>query len=249
MWQKIRCWFEKAEWPFWIGFLFFVVVVVSCVQLTSSAQQWLLDSSQLPVRYLEVEGNTQYVEDADVQLALNELMQKSFYALDVNEAQQKVEHLDWVYWAAIRKEWPATIKVNLVEQRPLVFWNGDFILNHQGQVFQADTSRLVYSLPALFGPEGEELKALQLFTDYSELLSLYGLKAKEMTMSERYAVHLTLSNDIKLNLGRENGIARIKRFLEFYPALIEQHQVEYVDLRYDTGFAVGEQIMQSETAG
>ncbi|WP_440903528.1 cell division protein FtsQ/DivIB [Catenovulum sp. SX2] len=241
--------FKRAEWPFWIGVIFFIAVLVSCVRLAFKTQQWLEDGSQLPVKRLVVEGNNQYVTKQDVYNALLPMLQQSFYALDVNKAQQAVEKIDWVYWAAIRKEWPDTLKVNLVEQKPVVIWNSDFLLNHKGEVYQARQDRLQISLPNLFGPEGEELKALKLFTDYSELLALHGISAVEMTMSERYAVDMALNNGIKLNLGRENGVARIKRFLEFYPALVEQHQVEYVDLRYDTGFAVGEQIKLPETAG
>lgn len=74
-------------------------------------------------------------------------------------------------------------------------------------------------------------------------------------MSERFSWQLTLSDGVLLNLGREDRIVRIQRFMDIYPriksqALIENsslkkkkkstHKViDYIDLRYDTGLAVG----------
>lgn len=238
---------RQIEWPFWIGFIFFIAVIVSCFRLWFSSVDWLKTRDSLPVEQLIVEGNQDYVEYRDVLEALAPQMQQSFFELDVNQAQQNVENIDWVYWVAIRKEWPNMLKVNLIEQEAEVHWNGDFLLNTLGQVFQADVSRLLKAIPALFGPEGDETKALQAYRDLSQLLALENLAIDEMTLTERHAIRMILSNGIKLNLGREDWLVRIKRFIEFYPDLNEQNNVEYVDLRYDTGFSVGHKSDQTQT--
>lgn len=55
---------------------------------------------------------------------------------------------------------------------------------------------------------------------------------------------MTLTNGIKLNLGRGDTMKRLARFVELYPVLQQQAQtdgkrISYVDLRYDSGAAVG----------
>ena len=63
-------------------------------------------------------------------------------------------------------------------------------------------------------------------------------------MTARRSWQLTLNNDIKLNLGRGDTMKRLQRFMELYPVLQQQAQtdgkrISYVDLRYDSGAAVG----------
>ena len=63
-------------------------------------------------------------------------------------------------------------------------------------------------------------------------------------MTARRSWQLTLNNDIKLNLGRGDTMKRLARFVELYPVLQQQAQtdgkrISYVDLRYDSGAAVG----------
>ena len=67
----------------------------------------------------------------------------------------------------------------------------------------------------------------------------------ELVLSERFAWQLTLNDGVTLNLGREKRIERIQRFMDAYPQIKDQsnnknnQQVDYIDLRYDTGIAVG----------
>jgi cell division protein FtsQ len=59
-------------------------------------------------------------------------------------------------------------------------------------------------------------------------------------LSERFAWNLRLANGIKLNLGRSEFIDRLQRFVDIFPLISAQNKsVDYVDLRYDTGLAVG----------
>ena len=72
------------------------------------------------------------------------------------------------------------------------------------------------------------------------LLAGAALPIDELFLSERFAWQITLKNAIKLNLGRQEFIDRLQRFVDVYPLLKEQPKaVEYIDLRYDTGLAVG----------
>lgn len=42
-----------------------------------------------------------------------------------------------------------------------------------------------------------------------------------------------------LILGRGDVVARLQRFIDVYPLLDEHERIAYLDLRYDTGIAVG----------
>ncbi|MGB0989179.1 MAG: cell division protein FtsQ/DivIB, partial [Pseudoalteromonas spongiae] len=76
-----------------------------------------------------------------------------------------------------------------------------------------------------------------------ELLDYRTLAIDELVLSERFSWQLTLNDGVTLNLGREERVQRIQRFMDVYPLIKKNkkadQQVDYVDLRYDTGLAVG----------
>lgn len=72
------------------------------------------------------------------------------------------------------------------------------------------------------------------------LLATTNMDIAELSLSERFAWQVQLKNGIELNLGRQEFIDRLQRFIDVYPLLTQQEKaVKYVDLRYDTGVAVG----------
>ncbi|MOA05637.1 Cell division protein FtsQ [compost metagenome] len=63
-------------------------------------------------------------------------------------------------------------------------------------------------------------------------------------MTARHSWQLALDNDVRLELGRDDRMGRLQRFIGLYPVLLQQAQAEnkrvsYVDLRYDSGASVG----------
>ena len=143
-----------------------------------------------------------------------------------------------MYRASVRKQWPNRLKVYLVEQTPVARWNEDLMLNPYGESFNAEGKSL--GLPQLFGPGGSEKTALEGYNAMQSLLAGRELTIAELSLSERYAWQVQLKNGIEVNLGRQEFIDRLQRFVDVYPLLAKQPKaIQYVDLRYDTGLAVG----------
>jgi cell division protein FtsQ len=72
------------------------------------------------------------------------------------------------------------------------------------------------------------------------LLNTNGQKITLLSLSERFAWQAQLNNQVLLKLGRQEYINRLQRYIDVYPLLQQQEKsVSYVDLRYDTGLAVG----------
>jgi cell division protein FtsQ len=72
------------------------------------------------------------------------------------------------------------------------------------------------------------------------LLNISGQKIALLSLSERFAWQVKLHNQVLLKLGRQEYINRLQRYIDVYPLLLqEEKSVAYVDLRYDTGLAVG----------
>ena len=240
----------KVHWVFWLGVSFFIIVVI--VMLAGS---WLITEKVIaeegtPVTSLVITGEMPFTVREDILMVVESIDLSNFFQVDVNDVQHQISQLPWIYSVSVRKKWPNELKIYVVDQLPVAQWNGDFLINNEGKAFQADLSRIKSKLPQFYGPEGTEVLALENFTNLNRLLEYSELSIDELVLSERFAWQLTLSDGVLLNLGREDRVKRIQRFMDVYPIIKKKkednQQVNYIDLRYDTGIAVGWKTIEAK---
>ncbi|GAA0855554.1 cell division protein FtsQ/DivIB [Aliiglaciecola litoralis] len=220
------------------GLVFLVTVLLGLCYAAWAISHWLEDSQKAPINQVLVTGNRVYIDDALIENVVRKNHPESFFELNVDRLHQQIEALPWVYRASVRKRWPNSLNVHIVEEIASAKWNSDSLLNQYGQAF--DAQLVNGELPDLFGPGGSEKVALQGYRDMQTLLNSASLTIDELYLSERFAWNLRLKNGVRLNLGRSEYLNRLHRFVEVYPLLKDQgKQIDYVDLRYDTGLAVG----------
>ncbi|WP_448548926.1 cell division protein FtsQ/DivIB [Thalassotalea fusca] len=241
---------NQLHWSFWLGVSFFIAVIIGMCSLAWYLTETMSAEESVPVTSIVISGEMNYTVQRDIEAAIETINLGNFFTVDVNTVQEQVSALPWVYSVSVRKKWPNELKIYVVDQIPVAFWNGDFLINHLGDAFQADKARVTHALPALYGPEGSENVALKSYRDFNRLLDYASLSIDELVLSERYSWQLILNDGVTLNLGREKGGERIQRFIDVYPEIRAQkketEQVDYVDLRYDTGLAVGWKPQESK---
>ena len=91
----------------------------------------------------------------------------------------------------------------------------------------------------LAGPEDQAVKVLEASRQYEAQLAARGYKLLGVNLTPRHAWELTLDGNIQLFLGRSDIALRLQRFIDAFPVIEPRERVAYVDLRYDTGMAVG----------
>lgn len=250
---------QDSALSFGLGLVFFIVVLFSLITISYWLTQHFIGQESAPVTSIVISGEMPYSQRSDIINAIDQVDMGNFFQVDVNEVQSYVLTLPWVYSVAVRKQWPNELKIYVVDQNPIALWNGNFLINQLGQVFQADVERINHYLPNFFGPEGSELLALENYRNLNALLDYKALKIDELVLSERFSWQLTLDDGVTLNLGREERVERIQRFMDVYPIIKAQlkakiiaekqqnQAVDYIDLRYDTGLAVGWKTVESIT--
>lgn len=246
--QQGRQKLSRLDWYFCLGVMFLLMVLAGLFSAGWKLHQVLNDANALPLEAVAISGERAFTSDKDIQLALQNLLKRSFFSADVTEVQQALEALPWVYSASVRREWPDKLKIYLQEQQPVAHWNKTEWLNVHGEIFAAPQEPSLQGLPDLAGPTDMAQAVLKSYRQIEELLKINGFSLASLSVSPRHAWVASLSDGIVLELGREDRMARIQRFIYVYPLLAkEKKHVASVDLRYDTGLAVGWEQAQKES--
>lgn len=203
-------------------------------------------------------ASLQYVSPTSLQTALAGQVQGNFFLMNLDEVRRRIEGVPWVRHAVIRRVWPATLLVRIEEQQPLALWNENQMINTWGEPFTANPGELPddMRLPQLNGPGNSERLVVQRYAEIARWFAPLGLRVREATLTPRYAWEVSLSDGVRLALGRDPAAdatdphgrsgalpfaARIERFVQAWPALSQRlgdRMIASADLRYPNGFAI-----------
>ena len=234
--QTVSSW----NWPFIAGVGFFVLVVLGLFRGYFAIVDWLMDEKAVPLRHVAVTGKLTHIDSKIIAAAVMKGKVGSFFSVDVNQVQQRIKALPWVYDVSVRKKWPDVLNVHVTEQQAVAMWNDSELINVHGEVFSPDLSG-TEALPKLYGPQGSAGDALEGFRDMHSLLSINGFTIDKLSLSARFSWQVALGNGTTVALGREDTVQRLQRFIDLYGTISrykEDARIERVDLRYDTGMAV-----------
>lgn len=199
--------------------------------------------TQQPVTDVQIRGDFAFVSEQMLSELVAPRLGNTFVRVDLVNLKAELERQVWVDQVSIKRLWPATLVITVIEHRPIARWNDDDALNHRGEVIPVQDAELLghelSHLPALSGPEGSASKVMLYFQTLREQLSDRGLAVTELTLDASDSWSLALG-DIQFELGRDQLNQRMQRFLSVYEQRLQARwqTVESVDLRYRNGLAV-----------
>lgn len=197
-----------------------------------------LPEREFPIRLLKVEGTFERVGREEVAATVAPHA-RGFFETDVAAIRDALVDLPWVRAASVRRVWPDTLHITLIEERALARWAEGGLVNDEGEVFHPPRDD-AGDLPLLAGPPRSAAQVVDYYLALQRELSPLGLKVAHLGMDARRAWELTLSNGIRLTLGNKDADRQVQRFVRFYPRVMAARaaEIEQVDLRYSNGFAV-----------
>ncbi len=211
---------------------------------------WLNDPQAWPLRDVAVEGEFRQLQQADIEEIVSPLLDDGFFGLDVASLQAGLQLLPWVERVSVRRAWPDQIRIHVVEQRAVAHWGANGFLNTDAVVFKPERASELVDLPKLSGPDGSELRVLAMHKQLTPLLyTALQLNIRTLTLDARRAWRLELSNNLVLEVGRGEPLARVARFISVYPSILAAGDgpLSLVDLRYSNGFAIRRQSAQKNS--
>jgi cell division protein FtsQ len=192
-----------------------------------------------PMRRLAVTGEFHQVDEDAVRAAVLPLVQRGFFAVDLDQVRAEVAKLPWVERVEVRKRWPDRLEVSLAEHTPVARWGEDRMLSEEGKLFAAPAGAGA-DLPLFEGPEPRAGELMAFHSLARPLFLPLGLRVDSVHLSARGSWSLQLSDGTRIEAGRGDPQARLARFARMLPQLQRDplRRLVRADLRYTNGFAI-----------
>ncbi len=197
----------------------------------------------MPIRYVRIEGNFQYLDKNSLKQQLLPLVKTGLFAADINGIQRTAKKMAWIDDVKVKRVWPDTIDIKLSEQQPAAIWGKDGVLNNRGELFKPNNIEALAYLPQLFGPPGLEKRLFNIMQGLQLALLDQSLELRRFIVNNRRSWKLMLVNGMELQLGRIDPLQKFQRLMKSLPVLASSQQngfetISKIDLRYPNGFAV-----------
>ncbi|AMA65105.1 Cell division protein FtsQ [Candidatus Arsenophonus lipoptenae] len=223
--------------------VFFFILLSTIIMSGWSILNWIKDINITPISRLVITGERQYTQDDNIKKLISSLsIYNTYMGIDINKIRHQIKNIPWIKQVSVRKLWPNELRIHIVEYKPYAKWNDNFFINEEGIIFSLPVVININSnLPMLYGPKNSEQDVLKMYRIMNQQLSLYNFNIKSLSMTVLRSWQVILSNDMRLNIGKDNIKDRLNRFIVLYPLLqkVTDKRIGYIDLRYSSRAAVG----------
>lgn len=217
--------------------IFVGLVLLVVVGITAFA---LRDMESRPVRSVRVTGDLVNVVRSELERELGAHMERGFFHIDVDAVRKATRVLPWVRDASVRRVWPDSVHIAIVERKAVARWGDDALLEANGAVFHPDISDEFEHLPRLTGPPGTHAQAATYLMALQRELSALDRRIASLSLNERGAWQAELDDGVMLALGQGDNMRGVRRFVHAFQTTLKSQllNVQRVDMRYANGFAV-----------
>ncbi len=232
-----------------LPFALMMLLLITATIVVYTVHARYKQSASWQIKRVRIDGDLRQLQARDVMAALD--LKKGATVLNVQLPQmtQRVAALPWVKEVSLRRVYPSELVVHITEREPWLRLNKAQLVDRDGQAFSPSNYTAFTHLPHIVTAETQLPLALIQYTVANEAMRPLGLAVNQVTLNPRRALTLTLNNNVRLMFGREEWQERLQRVVRLYPGLVNDGVVPtYIDLRYDTGFAVAWPQIQKQSS-
>lgn len=218
-----------------------IALVIAVLVVLSTSVFSLYVALDRPITSVRVDGAFKRISPVQIEAAIADHLHGGFMSVRVEQLRAGLETHPWIDIARVRRVWPDSLHLVIVEQVPAARWGGNGLLNMRGELFVRNVRHMPPELPALSGPAGSEIEVARRYLAVRGQLLDAGLGLKALQLDPRGSWELELGNGIAVRLGRRDVDRRLARLIDVVTIVVSNriNDVDYIDLRYSNGFAVG----------
>ncbi len=210
---RIHRWFAYGHPMLWLTALLIAGVLVTgifagghvrrAIDAVGNAANSVVADAGFGISSVRLSG-ARHTQPAEILAALGFQPGESIFAADVQTARNRLLALPWVFDAEVRRQYPDSIAVSIVERLPFALWqtaNGLYVVERSGRTISMARGSQFPHLPLLIG-EGAPEAAADL-VDAVALHRAVGARVKAIQRISERRWNLILDGDVVVELPEE----------------------------------------------
>mgnify|MGYP001403983145 FL=1 len=218
--------------------LIIIIIIAFIIKNNLNNEKTYFQITDITIDLKNIENSS--VDDIR-EVAKKYVRSKSFFNVDINYLQSKIENIDWISSANIRRSYPNEIIIFVTEHVPIAIWNNKDYLNQYGEIFTANKKNNKF--PILISKNNKNKIIFEYLSLFSNDLIRHNINEKVMKIIEDdiRSISVILSSGLTIKLGSKNVKEKIDIFFKVYQTLnsSDLSKMRYIDMRYSNGFSVG----------
>ena len=193
-----------------------------------------------PLSKIMVGGNFNHLEEQELAELVNMEIDGGFLSMNLNKLRQELQSHPWIHQVSVRREWPSTLKVEVIEEVPIARWGKKGFLNRLGDQLSLPENSNLKSLPVLEADFGSSQDMIAQYLLLAELLAPTDLRLTELQRDAVGAWQIETAAGVRIVLGRDQIIEKIRRLIVVWGSGldVQLNNIATIDLRYPNGLAV-----------
>lgn len=178
--------------------------------------------------------------------SIKKQLNKKYFNIDLQKIRTQLLTHPWVATVKVKRQLLDDIYFNITTHKIALRLNNDAYISDKGVLF-VPTKKVTNSNPLALSTiinDKNSKKILTAFLQYRSILKPTKLSIK--VIKQTPVTQLILQNNITLNLGYQQQIKRLQKFVKLYPSLKKQKKLNFqtLDFRYKNGFVLSQSITQ-----
>ena len=207
--------------------LFFLFVIFFIATFVPS----LIDSV-VKIEKLKIDG-TKFSIKSSIEEIVSEEFGKSLFNFKLSDYKLKLEELDWIKRVTIKRQFPDTIYISVIENKPYaIFIDGinRYLIDEDGDIITINNDNTKYvnflKVTGSYGNLNYSNLIREINISYPEILE----KIIEVEFVENRRWNLILKENIKIKLPENNSIIQLEKLKDLDQKIFSSNIIE-IDLR------------------
>ena len=208
----------------------------------------LFRPGRFTIERIHIHGNSARVDAQTVERTAWLALIGNYFTADLEAIESALVRLPGVYQAAVRRHWPDTLEISITEAGAIALWyaTDGSALESRDYVNLPPDSNITLQ-PVLRSPTADRHTVIDAFLDLVSSLALLDLEVKKLSIDEAgdwvvvlQSASLQIPVELEIVVGRGNPVRKVDQFVAVFDSVLQDRlpDIERVDMRYDSGFAV-----------
>jgi len=221
-----------------------VVLLITGVVLADQ----LLRPGRFTIERMDIHGSSAQVDAQTVERTAWLALIGNYFTADLEKIENALVRLPGVYQAAVRRHWPDSLEISITEAGAIALWYATNGSASEGQDYVNLPPDSTMTLqPVLRSPTADRHTVIDAFLYLVSSLSPFGLEVKSLSVNEvgdwvvvLQSVTLQIPVELEIVVGKGDPVRKVDQFVAVFDSVLQDRlpDIERVDMRYDSGFAV-----------